>query len=311
MVVLFDVSHRDTLTTLDVDRHTTRTIQFSGPAHEGLLDGPFIVGNNAIVIQGGFAWSLPVERAGTPTSLGPACDVLPATSPGALWISEQCPWATDQPGAPAMRLREVRGDGKVFATIELPPAAVPLAIGSRALVVVQNPTQTVAGATASIIDRRTGHVLRSFTGYDVVAASQDVLFTTRAGRPVDTLRLIEAHTGRVRRLTLPALTNVSAASFSPDGRHVVLAAHLSSNAPVSAGLFIVDTRTGTTNPVPGSASPEPPNGFRAFAWSADGTWLFFRKGARGTRTPIGVYHLGSARSSELHPGVVYYGLGAA
>jgi hypothetical protein len=242
------------------------------------------------------AFGLPLNRSRPPTRFGQAWDVFPDTD-DRVWIvrSAHTMWFAHR--------ADLQGTA-VGRPVPLPHRPIAHVHGGFLVV------SSVGGERSEIdvVSDSTGRLVRSLTrrADEALAVSRDHV-VWRDG-PYDCRRcavhITDTSTGSDRVITLPLQTEgpIAAAAFSPDGRSLVLSFQ---QVGGRAGIAVlVDTRSGASSIVPGSAGIEPwlttggvvwaPSGKRFFFLDAAPTW---RSGDDFIRT--GTYRLGARRCAVI------------
>ena len=207
------------------------------------------------------------DRARSATRVGVASAVAPGAAPGAVWLTSFPPDA--DVGNAAGTAREVSVSGRPLGpVVTLPPGYVIDQATDRGLLLA--PAVQRPGPPAyTLWDAAGSRPSRTFAG--VIAASANAVASAPACDPVCRVQVLDLATGRRTIVTLPGVSSVANAAFSPGGDLLALEVSFyngGDGGALATQLDVASVAGGRLTVVPGTWASS--DALVGFGWLADG-----------------------------------------
>jgi hypothetical protein len=247
------------------------------------------IGSRLLLPGGGVVRSAPADLSRPPEDIAPALVFVPSAARDRVWTVSEWQGGNTAP----YTVTEIAADGS--------PTSEPLSLPAEANWPIAGTDEGLllrgSGDEVLLWDPDTGEIVRRIAGVQWFQGNGWGLGKLFAwvgpcsNHPrCERLHLVDLSTGHERTVEPPAGTTgfVPDGALSPNGRALALVATTQDGGQQ---LVLVDTQTGTTQPVPGSM-----NAGAGVSWTHDGASVFF---GDEDSTAISSYHLGDSSSRRI------------
>jgi hypothetical protein len=211
-------------------------------------------------------WFL-ADGTGSVTRIGPANQVAPAATAGAMWLTSYPLGAATGTAAPVAR--EVSLTGTPLAPpVKLPAGYVIDQATERGLLLAPV-TQHPGAAAYKLWNPADPRASRTFG--DVVAASPAEIAWAPTCAAACQVRVLNLSTGRQAVVKLPAGSSASGAAFSPSGNLLALQLSSGDDGALAMRLDVASVASGRLTPVPGTSVSS--DALVGFGWPTSGDRL--------------------------------------